>query len=703
MHMVSSLDAVTEGFRTVEAAAAHVGDTAPLDDMRASADLAAAAVGRLNSTFDMIDGQIRQNESAQRRFNSEILHGSGLADELRGKIGEIAGMMGAAFGAKASFDFFKDSVGLANERITAEQQLVNVLSNQGALYENFINLKNEAATIQDRTMYNSKSMIGGASELASYIKDASALQSMMGTLANYAAGMSGGTKVSYQQMVDYATQLGKALDGTFDGLSKKGFALSDAQKEIIKNGSDMEKALVIDAVISQSWAGLAEQMANTPQGMMASMANAFDEIRENIGAQLLPGVMEFFWMIEENMPLIEQVLQGIATGVGMVIPVITNALSTVFFWIGLITGYAQQLYQVIVANWSQIAPIVMIIATAIGAVVAAIVLYNTAVGIATLAQNIFNSSLWACPLTWIVIALVAAVLAVYALVAAFNQASGTSISATGIIFGAFSVLGAFLWNLFLGFLDLVLGIINHFYNIFVNFANFLANVFENPVSSIIYLFQNMADSVLAILQKIASAIDFIFGSNLASAVEGWRSSLKGMADALVAKYAPDENYVEYLNKIDLSVADFGLERWAYSDAWQSGYDAGEGFEGTINDFFKTDIPGEIEPPPTTDDYVDTSSLDGIGQSGSVGDIASNTGKTAGNTAKMADFSEDNLKYLRDIAERDAVNRFTTAEVNVDFGGIVNNVNSEMDLDGIVDYIADSLEETLLVVAEGVYA
>lgn len=78
--------------------------------------------------------------------------------------------------------------------------------------------------------------------------------------------------------------------------------------------------------------------------------------------------------------------------------------------------------------------------------------------------------------------------------------------------------------------------------------------------------------------------------------------------------------------------------------------------------------------------------------------------TAGNTAKMADsmeMAEESLEYMRDIAEQEAINRFTTAEVNVQFGGINNNISSEIDLDGVVDYIATKTEEAMRVSAERV--
>lgn len=80
------------------------------------------------------------------------------------------------------------------------------------------------------------------------------------------------------------------------------------------------------------------------------------------------------------------------------------------------------------------------------------------------------------------------------------------------------------------------------------------------------------------------------------------------------------------------------------------------------------------------------------------------GDTALNTARMADSmetSEEELKYLRDLAERDTINRFTTAEIKLE---MVNNnqINSEMDLDGVVTYLEDRLYETMAVAAEGVH-
>jgi hypothetical protein len=90
-----------------------------------------------------------------------------------------------------------------------------------------------------------------------------------------------------------------------------------------------------------------------------------------------------------------------------------------------------------------------------------------------------------------------------------------------------------------------------------------------------------------------------------------------------------------------------------------------------------------------------SGLDGLGQ---IGDYTANI---ADNTKKTADIGEENLKYLRDIAERDTINRFTTAEITIEQHND-NHIGSDMDLDGVVDYLADGAREAIGEVSEGVH-
>ena len=88
----------------------------------------------------------------------------------------------------------------------------------------------------------------------------------------------------------------------------------------------------------------------------------------------------------------------------------------------------------------------------------------------------------------------------------------------------------------------------------------------------------------------------------------------------------------------------------------------------------------------------------------VSQIPSNIADTAGNTGSIKDsldITSEDLKYLRDIAETEVVNRFTTAEIKVEMTNN-NNVSSDMDLDGMVDYLATGVNEAMEKAAEGVH-
>ena len=106
----------------------------------------------------------------------------------------------------------------------------------------------------------------------------------MKTVTDYAAGMSGGTALSTQEIVDYTTNLAKMTTGAYDAMTKKGFVVTKAQKKILTTGTDMEKVAAIQEIIGESWGGMAESFVNTPTGKLAQMNNLFGDLKEKIGA-----------------------------------------------------------------------------------------------------------------------------------------------------------------------------------------------------------------------------------------------------------------------------------------------------------------------------------------------------------------------------------------------------------------------------------
>lgn len=334
-------------------------------------------------------------------------------------------------------------------------------------------------------------------------------------------------------------------------------------------------------------------------------------------------------------------------------------------------------------NWSILEPIILGVAGALAVYLAVTKGVALATKAWTAVQAAFNAVMALNPVFIVIMAIMILIGLIYGIVAAINKVTGSSISATGVIAGAIMAAVAFIWNLFLGLTDLVLGVVNFFVNIFGTFANFFANVFNDPVGSVIQLFGQLADSVLGVLESIAKAMDKLFGSNMAGAVQGWRSNLDTTIENATKKYG-NGSYEKVMNELNLSSDTFGFERLKYTDMYNKGYDWGENLENNVSDKFGKGSAYD---------------LDNINQ------VASNTSSIADNTGKIADsvdISNENLKYLRDAAEQEVVNRFTTAEVKVEMTNN-NSVSSGIDIDGMVTQLANGVSDALEIVAEGVHA
>lgn len=210
-----------------------------------------------------------------------------------------------------------------SNQYNAEVQLGVVMKNAGMDQKAFDAIRDRASTLESKTTFGGDTFVAGAAELGTYLKDPEALSAAMGTLANYAAGM-GGPSVDQSQMVEYATQLGKALDGTYDGLKKKGFELTEAQQKIIETGTDMEKVAVINDVINQSWKGLAESYANTPTGKIEQFKNKIGQLYEAAGQKLVGGVMRLLTAVTNLLDTLQNT--GALDGVCVVLNVIMGLL-----------------------------------------------------------------------------------------------------------------------------------------------------------------------------------------------------------------------------------------------------------------------------------------------------------------------------------------------------------------------------------------
>ncbi len=282
------------------------------------------------------------------------------------------------------------------------------------------------------------------------------------------------------------------------------------------------------------------------------------------------------------------------------------------------------------------------------------------------AQTGLNAALYACPIMWIVMLIVVLIAVIVSVIIAMNTFGDESTTTAQKICGAFAVVGAFIGNLFISVINFIIDDFVALWNFIALFANFIANVFTDPIGAIARLFTGFIDLALAGLQGLASAIDTLFGSNFAESVAGWRTNLDNW---VTDKYGEGKVVME---KKDAQ--DYYIQGINYEDAWNKG----------------TKLAGNTGIP-------DMGQYGDFDYSNYLTDISDNTE----DIKDGLEISEEDLKFMRDIAEQEAINRFTTAEITIEQTNH-NNVSGGMDLDGMITGLTDAVSEAADIITEGVH-
>lgn len=725
-NMQSRLQAIQQRIQTIESNPLNMGtDTAnaELEQLRGQLDQAVQEQQNLNRAVDNMDVQaaneaylrlsqtvgnteryIRDNVDEQGRFNREIEEGTNEANELMQTIkGAVA--------AYATIQTLSAALNLSDQltSTTARLNLMNDGLQTTQDLQNMIYLSAERARGSYQATADAVSKLGlmagdafsSSEEIIAFMEQVNKQFTIAGTeAAGIDAAMLQLTQAmgsgvlrgeEYNSILEQAPNIIQAIadymevpKGQLKDMAAEGLITADIVKAAMFAAADDTNAKFeqMPKTFSQIWTSFQNtalmafqpvlqrmnEIANS-EAFQGFVNNAIEALSMVAGIALeifdfLVGVAE---IVGENWSWLSPIIYGVA-----------GALAVYYGWLLLTKGAEMAM-----------AAVHGIVAVAKGIMAAATMLVTGATWAETTAQYGLNAAMYACPIVWIIILIIALIALFYAAVAAVNKFAGTSVSATGIICRAFMVALAFIGNIFVALWNLVVDVFVLIYNLVATVANFIGNVFTDPIGAVCRLFFDLADTVLGILQALASAIDAIFGSNLAGSVQGWRDSLGGWVDETFGK---GDEVMAKMNADDMK-----LGRFEYGAAWDAGYSFGEGIDESIANFdpsslFDTNVPG-------ADDYANLSDYgSGIGGIGSgVDDIAGNTGKIADGM----EITEEDLKYLRDIAEQEAVNRFTTAEITIEQTNH-NTVSGKMDLDGIVSGLTDAANEAVDRIAEGVH-
>lgn len=653
----TALNTTLNAFEQVQRASGRAVDTAQIQAAR-------AALVQANREVDEMAEGYRRAAQQEEVLNKGLRNGTSAADGLLGKVKGIVATLAAGAGAKAL-------LGLSDKLTSTTARLSFLVDDGGSVDE-----------------LEQKIMASAQRSRAAYLDTASAIASMGANAGR--AFESNDELIAFMEQVNKQFVIGGA---TAEGQSAAMLQLTQAMAAGALRGEELNSILENAPGIAraiESYMGVAERsiksyaeeglitadvvknallsVADETNAKFESMPMTWAQICTKIQNTALAAFEPVLTRLNQvaNSAQFNTVIDGVINGLAMLASVATGVLDL------LINGAS-----FVVDNWSWISPIVY-------GLVAAFIAYNAALA--------------ACPITWIVVLVIALVAAIYAACSAIAKFTGIANSGFGVICGGINVVVQFFVNLGLTIANIALGI----WNALGACAQNIGIAFSNVISGVQAWFYNLLSTALTVVAGICEAL------NKLPFVDFDYSGITNAASDYAAKAAEASSNIQDFVSIGdafnggMSTFDTWQDGWV-GDAFNAGANWGDGVASDISDavggLFDMDLGAAT-------DY----GASGLGTGGygdfAMDDLLGNTGQTAANTGAAADAlstSTEELEYLRDIAERDAINRFTTAEVRIDMTGMTNRIEGGADLDGVISTLTDGFTEALLTAAEGVHA
>lgn len=657
---------------------------------------------RLSQTVGNTERYIRDNVDEQGRFNQEISAGTQQANELTNTIKRAVAAyvsiqtVGKALNISDELVQTTSRLNMMNDGVQTTAELVNMVY---AAAQDARGSFSQMADVVARFGNNAKDAFSSSEEVVAF---ADLIQKQM-TIAGASTQEAANAELQLSQALGSGVLRGDELNSIFEQAPNLIQNIADYLdvpigkiREMAADGelsADVVKAAIFSAAddINSKFNEMPMTWGQMWQSMQNTALIAFQPVLQRLNDLANSEAFQTF---------IQGAIEAMATLANILLNVFDLAVS-----IGTFIG----------DNWSIIAPIVYGIVAAltayiaISAIVAAI---NGVMAIAegvkaaaqmmatgatfaeTAAQQGLNAALMACPLTWIIMLILALIVVIFAVCNAIAKMTGIANSGFGVITGGVNVVIQFFKNLGLTVANIALGI----GNAIAALASNMMTAFHNAICSVQSWFYNLLSTALSVIEGICSAL------NKLPFVEFDYSGISSAADDYAAKASEaagnKEDYQSISDAFNEGFTTFDAfqDGWA-SDAFNAGAAWGDGIADKVSNFSLSDVFGQTDIPNVgdyTSGFNDAIANSGVGDS--IGNIDDNTGKIK----DSLEVSEEDLKYLRDIAEQEAINRFTTAEINVDMSGMQNTVNSGDDIDGFMTKLTDSVNEAVDNMTEGVH-
>lgn len=653
----------------------------------------------LSQTVGNTERYIRDNVDEQGRFNQEISSGTQQANELTNTIKRAVAAyisiqsVGKALNISDELVQTTSRLNMMNDGVQTTAELVNMVY---AAAQDARGSFSQMADVVARFGNNAKDAFSSSEEVVAF---ADLIQKQM-TIAGASTQEAANAELQLSQALGSGVLRGDELNSIFEQAPNLIQNIADYLdvpigkiREMAADGelsADVVKAAIFSAAddINSKFNEMPMTWGQIWQSMQNTALIAFQPVLQRLNDLANSEAFQTF---------IQGAIEAMATLANILLNVFDLAVS-----IGTFIG----------DNWSIIAPIVYGIVAAltayiaISAIVAAIngimamaegvkaaaqMMATGATFAETAAQQGLNAALMACPLTWIIMLILALIVVIFAVCNAIAKMTGIANSGFGVITGGVNVVIQFFKNLGLTVANIALGI----GNAIAALASNMMTAFHNAICNVQSWFYNLLSTACSVIENIAAAL------NKLPFVSFDYSGISSAADDYAAKASEAAgNKGQYTSVSDafndgMSTFSTFQDGWA-SDAFNAGAAWGDGVADKVSNFSLSDVFGKTDIPNVSDytsGFNDAIANSGIGDG--VGSIDDNTGKIK----DSLDVTEEDLKYLRDIAEQEAINRFTTAEVTINQTNN-NNVSSDTDIDGFISALDDAMGEAIDEVTNG---
>lgn len=657
---------------------------------------------RLSQTVGNTERYIRDNVDEQWRFNQEISAGTQQANELTNTIKRAVAAyvsiqtVGKALNISDELVQTTSRLNMMNDGVQTTAELVNMVY---AAAQDARGSFSQMADVVARFGNNAKDAFSSSEEVVAF---ADLIQKQM-TIAGASTQEAANAELQLSQALGSGVLRGDELNSIFEQAPNLIQNIADYLdvpigkiREMAADGelsADVVKAAIFSAAddINSKFNEMPMTWGQMWQSMQNTALIAFQPVLQRLNDLANSEAFQTF---------IQGAIEAMATLANILLNVFEIAAS-----VGAFIG----------DNWSIIAPIIYGVIAALGAYLAIMGIVNaiTAISAAidatkaaadalaagqtflwTVQQYGLNAALAACPITWIIVLIIALIAIIFAVCNAIAKMTGIANSGFGVITGGVNVVIQFFKNLGLTVANIALGI----GNAIAALASNMMTAFHNAICNVQSWFYNLLSTALSVIEGICAAL------NKLPFVEFDYSGISSAADDYAAKASEaagnKEDYQSISDAFNEGFTTFDAfqDGWA-SDAFNAGAAWGDGIADKVSNFSLSDVFGQTDIPNVgdyTSGFNDAIANSGVGDS--IGNIDDNTGKIK----DSLDVTEEDLKYLRDIAEQEAINRFTTAEINVDMSGMQNTVNSGDDIDGFMTKLTDSVNEAVDNMTEGVH-